>query len=136
MPDHDPGAAFAAKGVAGPRTGNGEAEWFQPNRMESIDDIDAWYLTEPPSRDIFHMHEAVDGLLWIYTQIPDERWTPGSEPDDATALHRALDTMIEVVNPGAGEIVAQLRFDERLGAVCDGSALMTTVRETPAETRA
>ncbi len=40
--------------------------------------------------------------------------------------------MIEVVDPGTGEVVAQLRLDERLGAVCDGSALMTTVHETPA----
>ena len=108
-----------------------EADWFEPNRMGSINDIDAWYITEPPPRDVFHMHEAADGLLWVYAQIPDERWTPGSEPDDATSVHLALDTMIEVIDPEAGELVAQLRFDERLGAVCDGSEFMTTVRETP-----
>ncbi|MDE2783020.1 MAG: hypothetical protein OXK77_08690 [Gemmatimonadota bacterium] len=39
--------------------------------------------------------------------------------------------MVEVIDIADGSVVAQRRLDERLGAVCDGSDFMTTVREMP-----
>jgi len=108
-----------------------DAEWFRPNRPQSVDDVDAWYVTEPPPRDVFHIRETGDGLLWTYSQVPDNRWQPGPEPDDVPSLHRSLDTVVEVIDITDGSVVAQRRLDERLGAVCDGSDFMTTVREMP-----
>ena len=108
-----------------------EAEWFRPNRPRSVGDVEAWYDTEPPPRDVFHVRETNDGLLWTYSQVPDNRWRPGPGPADVPSLHRSLDTVVEVIDIANGSVVAQRRLDERLGAVCDGSEFMTTVREMP-----
>lgn len=105
-----------------------DAEWFRPNRPRSVAGVEAWYDTEPPPRDVFHVRETNDGLLWTYSQVPDNRWRPGQ---DVPSLHRSLDTVVEVIDIANGSVVAQRRLDERLGAVCDGSDFMTTVREMP-----
>ncbi len=105
-------------------------EWFPPNEPTSWMEMDAWHVETPPPRRLSHIWEDGEGLLWTYTLVPDERWKPEPEPDriDSEWILRTFDTMIEVIDIGSGEVLADFRHDEKLSPVC-GQDLVSSVRE-------
>ena len=109
-----------------------DAEWFSPGDPETVADVMAWYEEEPPPNILSNLWEAEDGLLWTYSLVADPRWKPESEdPSDDLAWElRTWDTVVEVLDPAAGTVLASVRRDESLLPVC-GSDLVFAVRESP-----
>ena len=101
-------------------------EWFPLDNAYSDD----MYVSEPPSSWFSHMWETQGGLLWTFSLIPDENWSPEPPQLSSPAWNeRVFDTMIEVIETAAGEVLAQLRFENTLAPVC-GNEMMYTAEET------
>ena len=101
-------------------------KWF-PSDNAYFDDT---YDSEPPSSWFIHMWETTGGLLWTFSLIPDENWSPEPPQRSNPAYNeRVFDTMIEVIETASGEVLAQLRFENTLAPVC-GNELMYTAEET------
>ncbi len=83
--------------------------WFPPQR------------TQPESGEPIPRLQAIrqdeGGRLWVVIEVPDPDWSP-----DTSRLHvRAgfdfneyYDTVIEVVDPGNGELLGRARMDESI----------------------
>lgn len=101
-------------------------EWFPSDNTYS----DGMYESEPPPSWFTHMWETTGGLLWTFSLIPDENWSPEpSQRPNPAWNERVFDTMIEVIETASGEILAQLRFGNTLAPVC-GNEMMYTAEET------
>ncbi|MCY4400842.1 MAG: hypothetical protein OXE96_16100 [Gemmatimonadetes bacterium] len=78
------------------------------------------------------MWETTGGLLWTFSLIPDEDWSPEQPQRPNPAWNeRVLDTMIEVIETASGQVLAQLRYENTLAPVC-GNGLMYTAEEAAA----
>lgn len=71
-------------------------------------------FTSPAQTAITAIHQDADGLLWVVTRVPDPTWrVPAGHPDSreaevssASQSARYLDTVIEVIEPDSGRVVA------------------------------
>ena len=74
-----------------------DVPWFTP-----------WETYEPPIPTLRSIRQDEEGLLWVLIPVPDpnapEEVGPGSHPPDAV-----WDTVIEVIDPAAGTLVASVR---------------------------
>jgi hypothetical protein len=80
-----------------------------------------------PAPSVVALHQDVDGLLWIYILVADPRWR--DQLGDALGAHgeRPLvgsrhlyrDTIIEVVDPETGDLLARTRMDARAFPVAE-----------------
>lgn len=108
-----------------------EADWFSPHHQGMKADPDT-----PPAPWLAAVHEDDAGLLWVLVLIADEEWYTGLVPSgDGTfwwAPDRTdfLDTMIEVVDPTTGSVLATYRWDYAARGFVDGSHL-AVYRESP-----
>ncbi len=77
----------------------------------------------PPKPTIFSLIEDEGGLLWIFTAIADADYQRGlrpredvRSPDQArfamADFDRYLDTVVDIIDPATGQLVASQRFDE------------------------
>jgi hypothetical protein len=65
------------------------------------------------------------GRLWIRFFVPDRRWQAAlqrlpSGEQDVVDPSRYFDTIVDVVDPLSGSVLASRRFDEYLGPLLDG----------------
>ena len=98
-----------------------------------------WYLPGPPGAghplddpypSVIRTLRVRDGLVWIGTMVADLEWAEYGEPSSSEPLDltRLIDTVIEVIDPSTGEIVARAVHHEDLMWTGDGSFLYS-VRE-------
>jgi hypothetical protein len=80
-------------------------------------------LTTPPPPAMAGIQEDRDGLLWIFVRVPARNWREGWSRVPAGAkevlardvlLEKLFDTMIEVVDPTAGVVVARRQLNQYL----------------------
>lgn len=93
----------------------GQRSWFQPEGQVSFVS-----RTHPPPPNIISIVEDAAGLLWLLASVPDPRWRDalgegpreGREPGVSVSdWVRFTDTIVEVIDPVAGRVVATQRFD-------------------------
>lgn len=86
--------------------------WFEPYRI-------AGRLTpqNPPRPRSDAVWEDARGLVWTVIEVVDPDWRRHLQPIPSvpgawqpTDLHRVFDTVIEVIDPGTGRLVASQRF--------------------------
>jgi hypothetical protein len=90
-------------------------------------------VTNPPPADLWRVAVDAEGLLWTFTHVPRTNWKAGVTPSKTAGQfrfdgHRAYDTMIEVLDPLKGHLLASRRLD---GYVIDvfGHDRMVTYQE-------
>jgi hypothetical protein len=96
------------------RTFERNKNWFRTHYEEPMPDP-----ARPPVPVMRALHQDAAGLLWVAVAIPDENWAEGiykSEYDEGTGYQVSswddfFDTVIEVINPESGEVVASTRID-------------------------
>jgi hypothetical protein len=80
------------------------AEWFQHWDRRSARQP----FGEEPNPILLSAHEDARGRLWVISRVPDRNWKPGfKEP----AYEEVYDTVLEVIDPLSGDLVASQRFD-------------------------
>lgn len=94
---------------------DGQRSWFEPQgRLPFVS------RTQPPPPNIVSIVEDAGGLVWLLTAVPDARWREalGEEVQGTRESYvsiadwaRFTDSIIEVIDPTAGQVVASLRFD-------------------------
>ena len=98
----------------------GRPDWFTPGPPAE------GYPEEAPSPSVILGLRHRDGLLWIVTLVADDGWreavaNPVVGVD--TDLNRAMDTVVEVVDPVTGALVARSVLDDLLFLTGDGGYL-------------
>lgn len=92
------------------------ATWFEP-----YDRIVIGSGTKPPQPLVMAIREDDAGLLWVVLRVPDPKWRDGLREVRGpvgqrgfapTKLQDYVDTVVEVIDPVAGNLVARRRFDE------------------------
>ena len=108
----------------------GEPEWFDPGPPRPGAPITA------PSPSVVMSLRFVGGLMWIVTWIADANWRDNADTSPAELqLNRVLDTMLEVVDPASGTLIARTRHAEALRITGD-EGLVFGVREDDVVPRA
>lgn len=93
------------------------AEWFPPLERDNRDDgTEARFSS---------LYEDASGLLWIFVSVPENR-AGANQPDRAVPTpadyERRWATMVEVIDPRTGALLASRRFPQMLGAIAGGGA--------------
>ncbi|WP_420635939.1 hypothetical protein [Candidatus Palauibacter sp.] len=87
----------------------GEADWFDPGPPQPGAPITA------PTPSVVMSLRFAEGLMWIATWVADANWRDNADVTPAELqLNRVLDTMLEVIDPANGELVARMRHEEAL----------------------
>lgn len=82
----------------------------------------------PPPPTVAALQEDQDGLLWVFLRIPAENWRLGWSRAPAVArevlpslidVEKLFDTMIEVIDPRAGAVLARERLPGYMIGVSD-----------------
>lgn len=108
----------------------GEPEWFDPGPPRPGAPIRA------PAPSVVMSLRFAEGLLWIVTWIADANWRDNADTNPAELqLNRVLDTMLEVIEPASGALVARTRHGEALRITGD-EGLVFGVREDDVVPRA
>ena len=89
------------------------SDWFRESTEPYTDET----VRPPPLVD--GLWEDEDGLVWTIVQDADVDWEPPPwanehRPIDLQEHNRTYDSVIEVVDPGSGRVLASRRFDETL----------------------
>ena len=92
----------------------GEVPWFEPHeRFGRQAD-----RSGPPGPGIYAVHEDACGLVWLAIRVPDENWMDAYEPGRdrygreswvARDDNELYDTIIEVIDPTQGKVIASGR---------------------------
>lgn len=84
-----------------------------------------------PQPSIAALREDDDGLLWVYILVADARWREqlgrpigrpgqhGGEADFVGTKHEYRDTIVEVIDPKTGDLLARTRLDARAFPMAD-----------------
>ena len=107
------------------RSPGGEQEAYRRNPSWFAGRARPWLgnLTTPPPPAMAGIQEDSDGLLWIFVRVPARNWREGWSQVPAGArevparlilLEKLFDTMIEVVDPTAGVVVARRQLNQYL----------------------
>ena len=101
----------------------GDPEWFDPGPPRPGAPVTA------PVPSVVIGLRVERGLLWTATWVADENWTPnpGAAPSPLD-LDRLIDTILDVIDPAGGALIARTRRDEALRGTGD-DALLFGVRE-------
>ena len=101
----------------------GEPDWFDPGPPQPGAPVSA------PAPSVVISLRFDRGLLWAGTWVTDERWEPGAGAAPSPLdLDRLLDTILDVIDPASGALIARTRRDEALRGTGD-EALLVGVRE-------
>ncbi|HEU0052773.1 MAG TPA: hypothetical protein VFQ39_06335 [Longimicrobium sp.] len=94
------------------RTLSREARWFQP--WSGTDTRDPRTQRPPPA--ISSIHQDAAGRLWVSLRVADARWRPVPRPSRGEGgligpaeADRLFDSLIEVIDPAIGRVVARAR---------------------------
>jgi len=92
---------------------------------------------QPPSPWVGGAWQDEGGRLWVLLNVPDARWrpppqemVPQGERGFPIAWDREYDTILEVINPETGQLLATRRYDELLHMLLPGGYTVH-YRETP-----
>lgn len=92
----------------------GDPEWFDPGPPQAGAPISA------PAPSIVISLRVDRGLLWAGTWVADEEWeTAAGATPSPLELDRLLDTILDVIDPASGALVARTRRDEALRGTGD-----------------
>lgn len=107
-----------------------DARWFPPwtNHSGEID------VDEPPPR-LLSMRVDAQGLLWVLTMVADANYKPiaqripGRERPVWTVADEARlnDTIIEVIDPTTGRLIASRRFPQALSRFVGSDLVLETI---------
>ena len=101
----------------------GEPDWFDPGPPQPGAPVSA------PAPSIVISLRVDRGLLWAGTWVADENREAGAVATPSPLeLDRLLDTMLDVIDPASGALIARTRRDEALRGTGD-DALLFGVRE-------
>ena len=78
--------------------------WFQPWDRRSARQP----FGEKPNPILLSVHEDARGKLWAISRVPDRNWKPGFEEP---AYEHIYDTVLEVIDPVSGDLLASQRFE-------------------------
>lgn len=96
----------------------GDPEWFDPGPPQPGAPISA------PAPSIVISLRVDRGLLWAGTWVADEEWeTAAGATPSPLELDRLLDTILDVIDPASGALIARTRRDEALRGTGDGAHL-------------
>lgn len=102
-------------------------DWFRPY-LRTLQTTEQ----QPPQPSMNSVHLDKNGLLWVIVQIADQDYTRAIErvstPEGLGTrfldVHKVYDTVMEVIDPSSGRLVATQRFDADYGAfVADNLAV-------------
>ena len=96
-------------------------DWFPSWTVEPADAP----FGSPPMPVLSAVAQDSTGLLWTFTTVADSRWRRRPTPSTTATVTNyddIYDTVIEVLNPRTGRLVASTRVGERLTLVGDGIA--------------
>jgi hypothetical protein len=79
------------------------------------------YLKEKPDAQISGLEFDASGRLWVFAVVPDAHWAPVKDPAQLN-MKRGYDTIIEVIDPVTGKLLAQARMDEVVTPFAKGLA--------------
>ncbi len=92
------------------------ADWFQPDAGTSVP-VDR-LLSQPPKPRIVNIVSDDHGLLWVLIHVPDKRWIDAVRnrrlPTEVPEDNGYLDSVIEVLDPAAGQLLARIRVPEAI----------------------
>lgn len=110
-----------------------DVEWFPPDGAYRDD----MHVRTPPPPNLIAVREDREGRLWTYSIVPDPDWKPGDIPRGLPPSwwRASFDTMIEVLDLEEGTAVAQLRYDDWIGAVCNSNVIYTVTEAESGDTR-
>jgi hypothetical protein len=106
--------------------------WFRPHNGSNGDNPNA-----PPNPLIMDLRMDSTGKLWVIAHVADENWTSGlgnvrglydRQVRGVADANKYWDSIIEVIDPVAGTLVASQRFDQLLRWI-DESAYARAYRE-------
>lgn len=101
----------------------GDPQWFDPGPPQPGAPVTA------PAPSIVISLRVDGGLLWVGTWVADEdREAGGGGSPSPLELDRVLDTILDVIDPASGRIIARSRRDEALRGTGDDQ-LLFGVRE-------
>lgn len=110
-----------------------EADWFEPYVLDR-----PVTRTEPPQPIVFDARMDDRGLLWTAVVVPSARWNDyllESGPGGFRLVPGAVDTLLEVIDPVAGVLVASRRFSQlewnMAGFVGQGELVVSYREEGP-----
>lgn len=90
-----------------------DPSWYQSDGV-----LGKFSRSRPAATRIRDIHEDEDGLLWVLVMVPDERWAESlvSSPEGDRIVDRnaSYDTVVEVLDPGRGLLLASTRYDQYL----------------------
>ncbi len=127
-------------------------EWDTAGSLRQVLDRDpSWFLpyterrtstpTRPPSPYTTGLWRDSSGLLWVAVAVPSRTWAAGLGPARLAERqswfperdpHRVWDTVIDVIDPQAGRLVATMRLPGRYDLVA-GPGLLGRVIEDPVD---
>ena len=90
-----------------------DADWFRPYARQTISEAEA------PKPIPVGITTLPEGLLAVVVLVPDHQWRRGlvrrsgshGTHDDIADYNRTFDTVIEVIDPGSGELLQSKRVD-------------------------
>lgn len=105
-----------------------QRDWFTPHLGDYVPNPET-----PPPAYVSAVREDDDGLLWVASVVPDNNWAEGLRSSVGRSgrtlygvdeLNRYFDTIVEVIDPAAGTVMATSeRVDQALlGFLADGRA--------------
>ena len=100
----------------------GDPEWFDPGPPQPGAPVSA------PAPSIVISLRVDGGLLWAGTWVADENRDADAAAPSPLDLDRLLDTVLDVIDPASGTLIARTRRDEALRGTGD-DALLFGVRE-------
>lgn len=101
---------FDPKGARAPDTLSHLPPWFLNRRAPRRGQEEVTKVTHPDPAQVIDLHEDPDGLLWLLTRVPDERW---GESAAGRGYQIRFDSIIEVFSEDRG-LLAGMRMDEAL----------------------
>lgn len=92
-----------------------DVPWFRPHSDYGLNDG-----SRPPGPGVYALREDASGLLWVLIRVPDPEWQDAfvEKPDPygrvsrrVENMHDYMDTVIEVIDPEGGVVVARAQHD-------------------------
>lgn len=111
-----------------------EVGWFPPWVSEGP----AAFLTVPPQPRVTGLATSPRGYLLVFVLVPDPDWSPpagGSRVVTAEWFVAQFDTVLEVLDPLDGSLLASLRFPTQLRPTVDGSLAYSIATEPSGDNR-
>ena len=105
-----------------------DAEWFEP----WVTDTPLGPDQPPPKPAVGAVKTDLQGRLWVLVLVPAEDWRDGLVSREwgwDIDVYRAFDQILEVIDPGTGELVVSRRFPDQDFIVFLGDDMIVSYRE-------